>query len=925
MADFVNSFTKKLRDTNVRLLRRATEAKAMTDKAFKNINIAQLSKTMTFSASAIFDDTEAESSGSSERANDLTCEEISTGDSPVPDSPKSQSPKKVSGSVAPLEGPGDGGGVKTHDHNDHAAWNTVQVSPDLETDVEQLRVLREKKADEDLQKREDLLRKKDEEAATRLKGYEHDISDTLHKLEDTLQLRSKFADRVREEQQAEDAGTKQQEDEGIKVNSAEVDTVEEPTEFISALLDGERQRAEKIAMLQRELEREQQERQKIQDKVRLEQQNLIKRIPERFKASQKTAAGPVGTTSTTTDVIVEDQTKIKKKYEPPSPDKTEQGWLRMSAQVAKGLVNQKEVLEKNQKEADAKIAAIRQQQREEQQKMEDLQAEEHSIQIQEADFEMEEEVKKLDDMRKANEKRESRLCRLRERLPLIEKEDDIIASPVGVGDCFQTPAFRPERHPQSTQLNLDVDTPVSGSGHRQGLRGDGGTFNVPEKFPVQGRVGLLPVNHYLKTGRSEFEKTVMEAGGVTLEEQEKLDLEDQEDQEMAANTSTVSFMAFRTKEEIPVFSGDIVDYRDWKLSFRSLISQFPKPEHLDTLKIKLCEKAILIAGCTGRTDSALKRAWGILDSTFGRPERVRAILLAQIEGLVSVPFINTTKFVYMVRQLRDKFDRLLRVDGLSVIGVNNHILVKFLRSMPAWLARKIMRLAREEHIQWTFNAVLKLAEKAVEDLQDQDWWLNDPGPLGYQEVPSQKDCDKRRPRREACNAINTTDPEDHEDYYEEEEEVEEYTEDTADVAVHQIQGGNRGVGAGRGLLRGAGSRGRGTVRGAAQGALRSGASQGGQQRGHIRPDMKNPFAKCMVCDCEDHKTVHCKVATTMDPAELKVLTKVRRICELCGRPGHRSLHCPFYTVSENSTLACRSEVCSSNPHTMVFCNINKKT
>lgn len=906
MAGLMNSFTKKLRDTNDRIKRRAAETKTMTDKVFKDINFAQLSKTMTFSPSAIFDDTLPETSGSQSPRpmDDLDCSKQSgKSDASVSDSSRSeQSSESVSASKDPIDSHGG-------KEQDHAAWKTVQVSPELEADVEQLRVMRAK-AEEDLQKRKDQLRRQDEETATRLKGYELDISETLNKLEDTLHLRKEFVGRVREEHQAADADFKQQEDEGIKVTPAETDAMEEPTEFISALLDDEKQRSEKIAMLQRELEREQKERRKIQDKVRLEQQNLIEHIPESFETSQNSQAESVRKTSIPPD-------------DPQSSDKTEQGWLRMSAQVAKELEQQKEVLKKNQKETDAKIAAIKQQQRQEQQRMEDLQAEEHAIQIQEANLAMEEEMRKLEDMRKANEKRESRLLRLREKLP---ERDDIIDSPVSSGclrDCFQTPAFRPERHMQSTQLNLGGNTPVSGSGHRPSLRGDGGTFNVPEKDHVQGSVGFFPANNS-KTRRSEFEKTVMEAGGVTLEEQERLDLEDQEDREIVANTSTVSFMAFRTKEEIPVFSGDIVDYRDWKLSFLSLISQFPKPEHLDTLKVKLGEKAILITGCTGRTDSALKRAWSILDSTFGKPERVRAILLAQIEGLVSAPFINTTKFGYMVRQLRDKFDRLLRVDGLSVIGVNNHILVKFLRAMPPWLARKIMRLQREEQLQWTFNAVLKLAEKAVEDLQDQDWWLKDPGPLGYQEAPSQKDYDKRRVRKDACHAMNTTDLED-EDYYEGEEEVENYAEDMTDAAVHQLQGGNRGGGAGRGSSRGASSKGQGMVRGADQGASTSGASQGGQQRGHIRPDMKNPFAKCMVCDCEDHKTIHCIKAPTMDPAELKVLTKVRRICELCGRPGHKSWHCPFYTVSEDPTLACKSEWCISNPHTKVFCNINKKT
>ena len=575
--------------------------------------------------------------------------------------------------------------------------------------------------------------------------------------------------------------------------------------------------------------------------------------------------------------------------------------LEEDAEIAKRL-QEEESLDRERYDAWNRIDKL---QKEQEKRCRELEAEEEK-------WRFEEQMRKVEQMKKDNDERESRFRKMLEDEDGggIE-EDHYVQSPLSTeADYFQTPAFNPQR--RSTLLRF-ADGP---SEEQQTHRAAGGTFNVSRRRG-RGKAGVTSETSDFRARRREFERTVMEAGGVTLEEQERLEMEAAEDRSSSVNPSSVSFTVSRSKEEIPAFSGDIIDYQDWKTLFESYMTPFPKPEHLSTLKNKLGKQEALIAGCTGLTESALNRAWTILDATFGSTDRVKTILLTQIEELVAVPYTNNAMFISMVRQLRDKFDRLLRVDGLSVVGVNNYILGMFLRAMPSWLFRKASKIKREDPREWNFNSVLKLVEKSVLEIEDQNWLLKGPGSLKYQGGPG-------RHRGRDLHSLITKDQE--EDCEEEDYEDEYEDEEVSDVATHQLHGADRGRGRDRGFSNSTG--GRGISRGAGRGAGRPPASQDSQVRGKFsRSDMRNPYAKCMVCDCEDHLTVECPITPTLDPDKLKALTETRKICVLCGRPGHRSFFCPYHTVcmaSVSDSIACKSEGCSSTPHTKVLCTINKK-
>ena len=427
-----------------------------------------------------------------------------------------------------------------------------------------------------------------------------------------------------------------------------------------------------------------------------------------------------------------------------------------------------------------------------------------------------------------------------------------------------------------------------------GLKGDNGTSMVPSRGDL---TEVTPGECETKTLiRSEFEKTALIQGGVTEEEQERYVLEDLEEQEVTANTSAVSFVINRSKDDVPVFSGNIADYKDWRLSFQSYMAHFPKYEHLETLKNKLGPSKRLISGCSGITESALSRAWDILDSELCDKEILKRELLAQLRRLLSVPYTTNTNFVDTIRHVRDRFDRLLRVDGTCVFSANNDYLEMLLKSMPRWLATKLINKYQDGKIDWTFNTILKKAEEALVGIRLQDFYLKDSGRGGASNI----------------NALSV------ENTYCDSKEFDYPKDVNAAGTSNTFQGGSQfgGRGSGRGV------RGRGFV----QGNRTSEISQNSRSRGHKqRPDMTNAWAQCMVCDVNDHKTVDCKVAPAMEPGKLKALTELRKICLLCGRPNHLAKHCPLFTVAQDSRLLCKDSGCASDPHAKVFCGVAKKT
>lgn len=960
-SNLTNSFTKKLRESTLAArLRKQAEKVMAAQKLVENFRFSDLSKTMTFSHSNIFND-----SADSHHAESLS--DISELD----DSNHSESVGLKTSSVSSESGSSSNSSVPSEqcmgDDEDRQQEAMVQLALEekrLQIRESEIKLRKEQTA-------------KDEAEVRRHEEQEKEIEDTLENLHTSLKVHAvmehrEHEDSVREEDEVFNATAKvteitpdevEEQADGNIVKTTPEKVEKQADESIVKCLKEEKRREDIIRDLQNTLAEEQKALEWSKRKTREEQEKLMETIPQKVAENREAQLKQAERKEEERRKQLEELQRRKKEQQ--KKKKAEDKYLKEFEKKdaeARARAREKEKTEERKQhiqfvrkfqtgqtdltggatatqkepdnkqiEEDAEIArrlheeesldrerqeswaAIHKLQEEQERRCRALEAEEESLRL-------EDQMRKVQQMKKDNDERESRLKKM------LEDEEDVeevgIHSPPSTGgaaDYFQTPAFNPKR--RSTMLGARrsnaVGFPDTECKDLPSLHAEGGTFNIPAKGG-RGRTGASSELPDLEARRREFERTVMEAGGVTLKEQELLEMEAAEDMSSSVNPSCVSFTVSRSKEEIPTFSGDIIDYQDWKTLFESYMTPFPKPEHLSTLKKKLGKQEVLIAGCTGLTESALKRAWTILDATFGSADRVKTILLTQIEELVSVPYTNNTMFISTVRQVRDKFDRLLRVDRLSIVGVNNHILGLFLRAMPSWLFRKASKIKREEPNEWNFNSVLKLAEKSVLEIEDQNWLLKGPGSLRYQVVPS-----KPKVKELHCLTADGQDSDYIVEGYEEEVEGEEFLE----TATHQLYGAARGRSRGGGSSKGAGSQGAG--RGAGRGAGSPAGSQDSQGRGRLsRTDMRNPYAKCMVCDCEDHLTVECPISPGMDPGQLKALTEARKICVLCGRPGHRSLFCPFHTVRMDNTgdsLTCKSEACSATPHSKVFCTINRKT
>ena len=590
-----------------------------------------------------------------------------------------------------------------------------------------------------------------------------------------------------------------------------------------------------------------------------------------------------------------------------------------------------------------------------QQKNKDLDAQEQAMIAQER----EESLASLqEEERKANEKEERLQRRKAEYEERRLKEAEVVST--GLEDPTDdtrgydfNPGLRSTPYPRQSAM----------ANSRPNSRGDGVTFNV------QGAT-VPSASRESKTFRSEFEKTLLTEGGVTEEEQRVYDEVESEEQELPVDNSTITFHVAVSKDDVPMFSGNIIDYKDWRLSFQSIMQKFPTSQHMDVLRKKLGGSESLILGCSGKTTYQLNRAWDILNEEFGDQEKLRRELKTHLRRLL-IPYTGSnSQFVNTIRQVRDRFDRLLRVDGCSVVSANKDYIDELFGCMPKWMSNKIIaHSCKPENIKKPvlFNDVLKSAEAHIKTMKRQELYL------GNQKTwfPSRgRGAGHQGRGRGRYENINSLSGEGYDDFQETEDQG-HWEQEQTDAAINSLHGGRGSSRGGRG--RGFVHRGRGVeqnvnslsgvnsydgfqgiedqgnweqesadvavnslhggrgygrgVRGRGGGFVqRARGSEAHQNMGSFarktqRPGMKNAWAMCMICDKEDHRTIDCEVVMAMEPVQLKALVNSRRICVLCGRPDHLSKYCSLHLVMSDVPHKCKKPECSSVPHAKGFCGV----
>ena len=333
----------------------------------------------------------------------------------------------------------------------------------------------------------------------------------------------------------------------------------------------------------------------------------------------------------------------------------------------------------------------------------------------------------------------------------------------------------------------------------------------------------------------------------------------------------VVYSIARSRADVPCFSGDIVYYKEWKISFQMSVSMFPELEHMEILREKLGVYKSIVLPCIGSSSGAMEQAWELLDKEYIRPRRVEAILLADLTKLVSTPCREESQFPAIVMRVRERFDRLVSNRKMGMFCLDT-ILCTWVDNMPDSVSRCAIKIMVEREDDWNFPTILVMAEKRVERIEARVW-CRESANIQRKSAGIQPVSTDSHPR----------------------EAAEISDEKNIRDAQTQTPGGFGYVP----------------------------KSERACERPTTDSVMEVSVAECRLCISSSHLTVDCRVCRSED--ELRTLVTRRHICQLCGLSGHKSVGCPWFTVHKNHTLTCKSDLCDSqNPHSSVFCALNKK-
>ena len=169
--------------------------------------------------------------------------------------------------------------------------------------------------------------------------------------------------------------------------------------------------------------------------------------------------------------------------------------------------------------------------------------------------------------------------------------------------------------------------------------------------------------------------------------------------------------------DLPGFHGDIIYYPEFRSTFGSQISYFPKQQRLRLLKSCLDEESqLVIAGCQGPSDVAYSRAWRQLDAKYYHPEQVQHLILDYMSRLVNIPCFEQDEFSDVVSKLRGWFDRLLTSSRMSVLHLKP-LLYYWMGNLPQEVYEKVSKIRFYDPPRFTFPRVLQVCEEWL-DLQN---------------------------------------------------------------------------------------------------------------------------------------------------------------------------------------------------------------
>jgi hypothetical protein len=384
------------------------------------------------------------------------------------------------------------------------------------------------------------------------------------------------------------------------------------------------------------------------------------------------------------------------------------------------------------------------------------------------------------------------------------------------------------------------------------------------------------------------------------------------------------FLVQVSASDIPSFSGEIEDFQDFRQAFLGFAQAIPAHQRLVMLRLKLTSEAKqVVAGVTGTDEASFHRAFNLLDEKYHRPDQVIEVLLAELWNLVDRPQIQSdAEFRELVSNLTRIHNRLLSLDRSS-IGSCGMIRTKLTDILPKYPKGKVNDLMERDRRNWNFTSILKVCERCVRRLDQQDLThrtaTTDKHKSGHSDSSRKSDhshfdrksrsynrdskpyYSSRYPSRSSSrnNGVSSSSTYNV-----------ECQNGTSDCQVNEVS-----------VSKGSSS---GMVKGSAKVYRPRSPSVGRPSRsassGSRRSDSKSRFVeryRCMLCLKNDHSSLKCTAAVP----DLKQVAFDRHLCFICLTAGHRSELCPVKDFLSESVLCNKASCSVKSPHCVKMCEV----
>jgi hypothetical protein len=412
------------------------------------------------------------------------------------------------------------------------------------------------------------------------------------------------------------------------------------------------------------------------------------------------------------------------------------------------------------------------------------------------------------------------------------------------------------------------------------------------------------------------------------------------------------FVVSTSPNDLENFSGNYVDYLEFKGAFMSFVQSFPEAQRLSLLRSKLDERGKnIISGCIGNSRTMFQRAIELLDENYDRPELVCQILLSDIRHLLTPDCAtDEDKFLRTVPKIREKYNRIFLIKPMKLLSLDG-MLQDFMSTLPKKPYDRASDIRLKYVEEFNFVKLLEIAEEYV-SLRESQRICPEIRPSEefryrssyqsrdkvkdnrYQDRVSRSDREYKpsRDRRDNSGYSSSRERSSSRSSYQStrvmsakpETEVEkkpasyvktEPGRGRSKERKEQKYGRKQSTSGDRGYSSQ-------SVGKAVSGRSSSNNSTRSNYSGRSNSNSRFPLFDCSLCAENGHNTVYC--TTSYDNENLQKLVSSRFICLVCGVSGHKAVRCPILKLTPNADFLCKqNSSCKPTPHCTKFCPLLK--